>query len=115
MDLLHIQTTYLHILCNKIITLQVPQISVVHGVLTDDNCASHIMVQFSAPVTRPYVDIWPRLSLLLSLYPQYLTDLKPDAIWDGTDILIIAFPKHNCSEWNYNESYITFKQSDGKH
>ena len=73
------------------------------------------MVQFSAPVTRPYVDICPRLSLLLSLYPQYLTDLKPDAIWDGTDILIIAFPNHNCSEWNYNESYITFKQSDGKH
>ena len=34
--------------------------------------------------------------------------------WDDQDTLIIAFPEHNCSEWNYNDSHVTFKPSSGK-
>ena len=93
---------------------QAPYITELYGVLTDDNCAAYIVIHFSAPVSHPYVDIWPRLSLVLSLSPRYLSNQQPTGTWDGQDILIISFPEHNCSKWNYNNSHIIFKQSNGK-
>ena len=92
---------------------QVPQITEIYGVLTDKKCAAYIVMSFSAAVSHPYVDLWPRLAIVLSLSPQYLNDQQPNGIWDG-DTLIITFPEHNCSEWNYNDSSVTFKQSNGK-
>lgn len=89
-----------------------PYITELYGVLTDDNCAAYIVIHFSAPVSHPYVDIWPRLSLVLSLSPRYLSNQQPTGTWDGQDILIISFPEHNCSKWNYNNSHIIFKQSN---
>ena len=51
---------------------------------------------------------------MLSLYPHYLSDQWPMGTWDDQDTLIITFPEHNCSEWNYNDSYVTFKPSNGE-
>lgn len=91
-----------------------PHVTEIYGTLTDEKCAAYIIIYFSVPVSHPYVDMWPRLSLVLSLAPQYLNDLQPTAVWDDQNTLIIAFPDHNCSEWNYNDSsHVIFKPSNG--
>ena len=91
-----------------------PYIIKIHGDLTDSNCAARIVIHFSAPVSHPYVDTWPRLSLVLSLSPQYLNDQKPTGIWYGEDTLMITFAEHNCSSWNHIDSHIIFNALNGK-
>ena len=90
-----------------------PYITEINGVLTNSNCAAHIVIHFSVPVSHPPLDTWPRLSLVLSLSPQYLSNQKPMGIWDSEDTLMIIFAEHNCSEWNHIDSQITFNTLNG--
>ena len=92
---------------------QVPHITKIYGHLTDQNCADCIIINFSASVTHPYMDMWPRLSLVLSFSPDYLNNQKPIGIWNSQNVLIVNFSEHNCSKWNYIDSQITFKQLNG--
>ena len=81
--------------------------------MTDSNCAARIVIQFSAPVSHPYVDTWPTLSLVLSLPSHYLSDQKPTGIWDSEDSLVIIFAEHKCSKWDHVDSHIIFKELNG--
>ena len=102
-----------HLLIIVLSLKQVPYITKIYGDLTDQNCAARIIIQFSAPVSHPYVDMWPRLSLVLSFSPQYLNAQRPIGIWDSQDVLIISFSEHHCSKWNYIDTQITFNQLNG--